>query len=108
MGVIDRDGASGKKKTTTDRSYFDRAVIGVKGGERRPEAPSVKYRAAAIVWAGRTSALFGQRVGCAELGDVGDEAAGFGFGNEACFLGKKEDGFIHSRRDCPGGDDAGD
>ncbi len=60
-----------------------------------------------MVRGGRNLALFGQRVRRPELGDFGDDVAGFRFGNEAGFLGEKEDTFIHGRRDRPGEDDAG-
>ncbi len=79
------------------------------GRRRRPEASNAhngrQYEA--IVRAGRISALFGQRVGRAELGDIGDEVAGFRFGNEAGFFGEEEDAFVHRGRDRPGENDAG-
>jgi len=51
--------------------------------------------------------LLAQSVRRAELGDVGDEVAGFGFAYEASFLGEKHDAFIDGRRNRPGEYDAG-
>lgn len=78
---LDRSNKSvGQGKDACGRSYFDRS--------KDPRSIVM------IVRAGRTSAFFLQSVCRAELGDIGDEVAGFRFRNEACFFGEEEHTFV--------------